>query len=440
MKKTIITLCAVLMAFALNSAKVIAQEYDAWRTRTWSVYLQGGASWAGGVAMKNIDASKGTSVSPLVGLGVDYNIRPWVRVGLNYEFSKFAREQRFSEFHPLPAKLDPALHLTELYGGTAFRNTWSHYHDVDLTAEFNVMEIWNKRKAKWFNLYLGTGLGGMFASGNSYDLAMGYELWSDPNNYQNSVQVGNNHEIYTWLSAKNTRHNFNSLYVPVLLSAEFDVSPRVTLGVKGSGKFLFSSDDFAPDNLWAAALVLRYNFLGPRQGYKSDKRKLKEAAVDYEKLWSMYRKEQADCNDDREKSAAAAAAQQARLQALEAENARLQQQLDRQREEKVPVAEEFCVQFRRNSARLSAKQEGRLMRYIETEKDSENRYIVIGESSAEGQSDFNQTLSERRLACVLEFLHANGIGDERIETAEAIGDRSQIHDPAARRVTVKVAQ
>lgn len=442
MKKITILLCVGVMTFMGFPIKAVAQDYDSLRINTWSVYLQGGMSWAGGVGMKNVNASTGTNVSPLIGLGINYNIRPWVRLGLNYEYSKFAREQRFSEFQQLPSRLNPSTTLEELYGGTAYRNVWSHYHSVDLTAEFNIMEIWNKRKAKWFNLYLGTGIGGMFAKGNSYAIAMGYERWSDPDNYESSMQVGNNHELYTWMNAGNSRHNFNSLYIPMVLSAEFDVNPRWTLGIKGGGKILFSSDDFAPKNLWSTAVVVRYNFGASKRGYKSNKCKLREKSADYDALLVNYNRDQDDCRKSREAAAAEGRAQQTRLKALEDRNAQLEKDLkQKQQHEDAVRTEDFSVQFRRNSSILSSKQEGRLLEYIETAKQrNSNMLVVIGEASADGQSEYNQLLSERRLATVLDVLHKNGIGNDRIKTTKAIGDTAQINDPIARRVTIKIEQ
>lgn len=440
MKILRILLCAGLLAFAGNPAKALAADYDSLRIDTWSVYLQGGMSWAGGVGMKNVNAPTGTNVSPLIGLGVNYNIRPWVRLGLNYEFSRFAREQRFGEFQPLPPKLNPSSTPTEQYGGTAFRNRWSRYHNIDLTAEFNIMELWKKRRDKRFNLYLGTGVGGMFARGNSYDIAMGHERWSDPDNYENSLQLGNDHQLHTWMTAGNSRHNFSSVYIPVMLSAEFDVNPRWTLGVRGGGKFLFSSNVFAPSNVWSAAVVVRYNFGACKRGYKSNKRRLAEMTADYHDLLATYSRDQADCRKSREAAAADSQAQQSRLKALEERNKQLEQELNRQRQQhrEPSKTDEFSVRFRRNSFRLSAREEGRLLQYIETaQQKNSDMLVVTAEASADGQSEYNQFLSERRLASVLDLLHKNGIGSERIKTAKAIGDSAQIDDPEARRVTIK---
>ena len=444
MNITRVLISAGLLVFAGTPLKTAAQDYDSLRINTWSVYLQGGMSWAGGVGMKNVDATSGTTVSPLVGLGVNYNIRPWVRLGLNYEFSKFGREQRFSEFQPVASKLHTGT-PTEQYGGRAYCNMWTQYHNLDLTADFNIMEIWKNRQDKKLNLYIGTGIGCMFAKGNTYDIAMGYERWSDPDNYDNSLQVGDNHELYTWMTAGNSRHRFNSLYVPVVLSAEYDINPRWTAGVRGGGKFLFSSDDLAPKNVWYAAVVVRYNFGTAKCGFKTNKCKLDEMTASYNALLESYNRDLSECQKSYEAAAttaaAAAAAQEARLKALEARNAQLEQELKKKQQEcdKVLESTGFNVQFARKSSRLSTKEKLRLLHYIETAQlRNSDKLVVIGEASAEGSSRYNQKLSERRLAQVLSFLEKNGVSSDRIKMAKAIGSSAQIDDPSARRVMVKI--
>ena len=72
-------------------------------------------------------------------MGVSFNIRPLIRVGLNYDLSKYAREQRFSEFQPLEIPKGEGT-LSEQYGGLAYSKMWTRYHAVDITLELNVLE------------------------------------------------------------------------------------------------------------------------------------------------------------------------------------------------------------------------------------------------------------------------------------------------------------
>ena len=256
------------MVFAAAAAKAQAQDYKALRTNTWSVYGQGGVSFATELDYKSVNPPKGTSMSPQVGLGVNYNIRPGVRLGLNYEFSKYVREQRLSDFQSVAPLFDVKNQgITELVknnGGTVYGKQWTMYHNADITVEFNIMQLWNNRKNTWFNLYAGTGIGMMFANGNTYTIGMGYEEWTDPNNYVGGVQMGDSWSYTSWVKANNVRHDFNSAYIPFVLWAEFDVTPQLTLGAKGQYKALISSKDFAPMGLEVAAITVRYNFLGAK--------------------------------------------------------------------------------------------------------------------------------------------------------------------------------
>lgn len=72
-----------------------------YRTCTWSLYGEAGATMSHGIGISNVNAAPWTSVSPEIGAGVSFNIRPWIRLGLNYDFSKYARELRFNKLQPL---------------------------------------------------------------------------------------------------------------------------------------------------------------------------------------------------------------------------------------------------------------------------------------------------------------------------------------------------
>lgn len=117
------------------------------RTNTWSIYAQGGLSWANGVWYPNIDAKSSYKQSPAVGGGIDFTIRPWVRIGADYIWSRYRREQRFDA-------IDTKANLAKTYG-----NYVMNTHNVKLGVQFNFMELWPMRKAQWFNIWMGTGIG-----------------------------------------------------------------------------------------------------------------------------------------------------------------------------------------------------------------------------------------------------------------------------------------
>ncbi len=128
------------------------------RTRTWSIYAEGGLSWATDVWYQNLDAKRSYKQSPAVGGGVDFTIRPWVRVGAEYLWSRYRREQRFST-------LDTKTIPVKTYG-----NYLMNFHNAKLGVGFNLMELWPRRRAQWLNVWAGTGVGYTFAKGNEYGM------------------------------------------------------------------------------------------------------------------------------------------------------------------------------------------------------------------------------------------------------------------------------
>ncbi len=128
------------------------------RTNTWSIYAQGGLSWATDIGYENINARQSYKLSPAVGGGIDFTIRPWVRIGADYLWSRYRGEQRLSV-------LD-----TDKQPLKAYSNYLMNYHNAKLGVQFNALELWPRRKAQWLNLWAGTGVGYTFAKGNEYTM------------------------------------------------------------------------------------------------------------------------------------------------------------------------------------------------------------------------------------------------------------------------------
>ena len=128
------------------------------RHRTWSVYAQGGLSWATGVWYRNLDAKRSYRQSAAAGGGFDLTIRPWVRVGAEYIWSRYRREQR-------PSALDAGTMPVKAYG-----NSMMNLHNAKLGVGLNLMEMWPERQAQWLNIWAGTGAGYTFGRGNEYGI------------------------------------------------------------------------------------------------------------------------------------------------------------------------------------------------------------------------------------------------------------------------------
>lgn len=421
-----------IIILALSSgllADIGAQERGsaAYHTSTWSLYAEGGATMVHGLGMSSVDAAPGMNIFPEIGAGVSFNIRPWIRLGANYDFSKYAREQRFSEFQPLEIPAGEGT-LSEQYGGLVYSKMWTHYHAADATIEFNLMELWRNRKDKRFNLYAGAGFGWLFAKGNTYDISMGHERWSE--SYKETIN--------TWLNAVNTSHKYDVGYVPMLLSAEFDISPVVTVGLQGNYKRLLSCDN-APKGIGTASVVLRLNILGSKSGYKSTGRKLRESELALAAMTVASAAAKADCE-------ASGKAKDEALASAMSENASLKEQVETLGKENAELKarrtnealEKLTVQFANDSFKLSAAAKADLDALAERMKAlNETELVVVGEASATGASGHNLRLSELRIETVLDYLRKQGVDCSRA-FRQPLGDSGKDASDAARRATILV--
>lgn len=421
-----------IIILALSSgllADIGAQERGsaAYHTSTWSLYAEGGATMVHGLGMSSVDAAPGMNIFPEIGAGVSFNIRPWIRLGLNYDFSKYAREQRFSEFQPLEIPAGEGT-LSEQYGGLVYSKMWTHYHAADATVEFNLMELWRNRKDKRFNLYAGAGFGWLFAKGNTYDISMGHERWSE--SYKETIN--------TWLNAVNTSHKYDVGYVPMLLSAEFDISPVVTVGLQGNYKRLLSCDN-APKGIGTASVVLRLNILRTKSGYKSTGRKLRESELALAAMTVASAAAKADCE-------ASGKAKDEALASAMSENASLKEQVETLGKENAELKarrtnealEKLTVQFANDSFKLSAAAKADLDAFAERMKAlNETELVVVGEASATGASGHNLRLSELRIETVLDYLRKQGVDCSRA-FRQPLGDSGKDASDAARRATILV--
>ena len=391
------------------------------RTNTWSIYAQGGLSWANGVWYENFDAKKSYKQSPAVGGGIDFTIRPWVRIGADYIWSRYRREQRFSTINTqeMPVKT---------YG-----NYVMNTHSVKLGAQFNFMEFWPARKAQWFNIWIGTGVGGIFARGNEYGMWINNTMTENGTNKPIGSNTNINNDgtvtITGNVSTRNRHENFDKLFIPATLHIEADVSRRFTLGVKGEMDWLLNRKEVAPKHLIYAMATVRYNFVQSRS----------------RKLRNYYDSELATLNDrannlrqeaDSEK---ARADQEASLRRnTQQQNADLQRQLDdcQKSKKSVVATQEHFVQFAHNSSYMSREEMDRLRSFARSVKGK--KLTVVAEASTPGTSDYNQLLSERRMKRVVDVLIKEGFAPQDIQPQVAIGSKEGKKAAEGRRVTIKV--
>ena len=454
----LLTLTVIVLLF-VPLIDIGAQERGSgtYRTCTWSLYGEAGATMSHGIGISNVNAAQWTSVSPEIGAGVSFNIRPWIRLGLNYDFSKYARELRFDKLQPLgDSAVDGTIDidgnlsgdivpdrdgsvtgdrlLLEKTGGLAYTKMWTQYHAADLTLEFNVMEIWKNRTDKRFNLYAGAGFGWLFARGNTYNIAMGNERWKEK--YKETTDI--------WLKAENTRHNYNTGYVPMLVSAEFDVSPIVTLGLQGNYKRLLKCDN-APKGIGTVSMVVRLNLLGGKSGYKSKSGKLRESENALAAMRDMNEAVKEDCEDsvhslkdDLADSENEVARLKSELEDLKKENEALKSQTEEKPKMSRDTLANICVMFDFDSSKLRQQAKTELDDFAKRIKSTEGyELFVTGEASASGDSRYNLKLSELRIDSVIRHLSKKGIDCSRAYR-QPLGDTGKDSSKSAQRVTILV--
>ena len=192
------------------------------RHRTWSVYTQGGLSWATGVWYRNLDAKRSYRQSAAAGGGFDLTIRPWVRVGAEYIWSRYRREQRLSA-------LDAETMPVKAYG-----NYMMNLHNAKLGVGLNLMEIWPERQAQWLNIWAGTGAGYTFGRGNEYGIHFSNTLTQGGQTtpLTGGASISNDDAVTITGNVRTTnRHErFNTFYIPASLHVAADDAATANLG------------------------------------------------------------------------------------------------------------------------------------------------------------------------------------------------------------------
>lgn len=294
------------------------------------------------------------------------------------------------------------------------------------------MEIWKNRTDKRFNLYAGAGFGWLFAKGNTYNIAMGNERWKEK--YKETTDI--------WLKAENTRHNYNTGYVPMLVSAEFDVSPIVTLGLQGNYKRLLKCDN-APKGIGTVSMVVRLNLLGGKSGYKSKACRLRESENALAAMRDMNEMLKDECEDSMSDLKDELAESQheieklkSQLEGLKKENEELKTQAEEK--PKHDTLDTGCAMFDFDSYKLRPQAKAELNDFANRLKSMEGYdLVVIGEASAIGDSGYNQRLSERRIGSVINYLGKKGI-DCSSAYRQALGDSRNDKSESAQRATILV--
>ena len=398
------------------------------RHRTWSFYTQGGLSWATGVWYRNLDAKRSYRQSAAAGGGVDLTIRPWVRVGAEYIWSRYRREQRLSA-------LDAETMPVKAYG-----NYMMNIHNAKLGVGLNLMEIWPERRAQWLNIWAGTGAGYTFGRGNEYGIHFSNTLTQGGQTtpLTGGASISNDDAITITGNVRTTnRHErFNAFYIPASLHVEADLCRRLTVGLKGEADWLLNRGDIAPKGYAFALVTLRYNLVPSRA-------RVQRAYYEGEISALGGRLDALRLEADRSRARADEAEEALRL--AETQNADLQGLLSdceecRARAEAVASAApaSHYVQFDHNSSHVGGAEADRLRAFARSVRGE--RLALVAEASTPGGEDYNVRLSERRLRRVVEILVGEGLPAGDLRPATAIGARNGKPSAEGRRVTITVVK
>lgn len=418
------------VAVLATAATLQAQTYnDTVRTHTWSVYIQGGGTLYHG--MRGMDEiAKRKHIMPFGGVGVKYNIKPWVRLGLNLEYDMLrsldkgmlstTTNKDYEIKDPSTGKTYPTTLETKM---DRFQNRYTmQYAMADLNVDFNIMEFWHNRKAQQLNLWLGVGVGYLRGwSRNSTTFSYREMAVAKGEGYYN---------VYTHNYMKS--HAFNehvdAMYIPATLSLEYDLSSRWTAGVFGRYSYLPLNKDLTPKGMYSAGVVLRFNFVS--KVMPSNKALYYRALSEQAEMKAAYEQQLQDKLRENESLAS-------QLSASKKDNAELKEMLDDC--EKSKKLTSYDVYFTLNKSNITTQEKIRLRNFIQRLKEQGNyKLTIIGEASSDGPSSKNYKLSEERLNNVVDYLKKRGIQDFSIKLEKAIGDSNDCPKEECRRVQITV--
>lgn len=424
-----------IMASTMASLAMVslnAQTYnDTVRTHTWSVYGQGGVSIYHGMRGADVSDSR-RPISPDFAVGVKYNIKPWVRIGLNLEytmlkatgkhvFSQTVKNENFVITDPSTKKTYPTTLETKI---DRIQNRYNmHYAMADLNVDFNIMELWHNRKAQKFNMWLGVGAGYLH----------GWSRHSLTNSYrQEAIAKGEGYyNVYThnYMTTDVSKKQVNALYIPASLSLEYDITPRWTVGLIGQHKYLPLDKELTPKGIASGGVVIRYNFVGKRM--PSNKSLYYKALSEQQEMKEAYEQQLRDkqrANDDLN----------GKLRSSQQENQDLKALVEDCQKHNSKVYN-HDVYFPVNKTNITAQEKIRLDDFIASLKEQAGyKLTIIGEASSDGPSSKNYKLSEGRLNRVVDYLKKQGIEDVSIKLEKAVGDSNGCPDVKCRRVQITV--
>lgn len=402
-----------------------AQTYnDSVRTHTWSIYVQGGISNYHGVRSDLFDNGK-RLISPDLSLGVKYNLKPWVRLGVNAGYTMLkAINKDFQSFTTTENGylIDGKAGALTIISDRLQNQNNTNVLGLDANVDFNILQLWPRRKAQWLTLYAGAGVGYMHGWNRST------LTWSV---YERAVAEGDGYNnVYThpYMTSSGDKKQFNALYVPLSLSLEFDVMRQLTLGVIGQYKYIPMKADFSPKGIYSAGIVVRYNFV-------ASKSKLQRKQI--ANLYSQLDNSQADCAKEKTALKRQSGDEMDRLKKQADDLKRQVEDMRNAAEKKDELS--TVIYFDNNSYDLSEESCGKLKSLVAYLKaNPEKEMMVISSANTVGYTKRNKKLSDNRLDAVKQYLISEGVSNARFKTEVSLGDSGMTDSSDCRRVLVVV--
>jgi len=264
--------CILAAAVFMTAAAMMyaqPQHNDTLRTKTWSIYVQGGVGGFHGMRGPEGQYDRDTRyLAPVVDFGFMYYPRPWLRFGLDagYTYLQSADHGVLSRSTSYPSTTIAGYTGTLTVDEARIQNqNFTQTAATDLTLGINFLEIWRERQNQWFNLWLSVGAGYMHGW-NRYTTS-----WAiDENMIIDELPVYS----HSYIKSDGVDNQFDTFYVPFGCSIEFDVIPQLSLGLFGTYKYFPLNIDHTPTGMWSAGLAIRYNIVGRKQGLKTKKDKI----------------------------------------------------------------------------------------------------------------------------------------------------------------------
>lgn len=388
-------LVAVCMTAVTAGAQRQVTYNDTVRTHSWSVYVGGGVNGTSNI--RTMERATRRYAGPEGWLGVKYYINPMWRLGINagYARNKFVNGDLLTTETETP-NFTVGEHTTTL-NTTAVRLNGDQRSDnfyADLNIDWNILDLWHNRKIQKLNIWLGVGAGFMHADWN------GSNIWAVDERALAQGDTWFNVYDHSYVMTK-TNHNIaNTLYLPVTLSVEWDVTPYWTVGARGQFKYMPSKKDFSPYGMWSAGLTVAYNFNGRKASKPRYVEVVKEVPVEVIR--------------------------------------EVTKEIVKEKETKVAVAPEFAVFFKINQWELSDESKVNLRLIAKSMKENPDvKYVIQGYAdSATGTPSINQMLSERRAQVVYETLIAEGVSADQLQTNANGGQENMFGKDELNRVSI----